>query len=311
MGKQKLITGLRIAFGVVLILLGAGLYLYPSVSEAVLNVQTDAAIAAFDETYGTVTDDDGTDGARGYYPLSDDSLYLQCLQYNVALLHSGQANLVDAFSYESMGISLTGIADDLFGYIEIPSMDVTLPLYLGASEANMAKGATVLGQTSLPIGGNGTNCVIAAHRGYRGSPYFREIERISIGDLVYITNPWGTLVYRAVAIDIISPHDVDAIKIQEGKDMVTLLTCHPYRSHGKQRYVVYCERTNTDAQAEVADDTTDDGYILASDGNAYATSSADIAREDFVRRVAGGFLLIVALLSFLSFILRGKKQDHE
>ena len=121
-------------------------------------------------------------------------------------------------------------------------MGVEMPLYLGASNENMANGAAVLSQTSIPIGGINTNAVIAGHRGYGGYSYFRYIEVLEEGDEVIITNLWKTLTYKVSEIRIVTPDDVDAILIQPGKDMVTLLTCHPYASGGKYRYLVFCER---------------------------------------------------------------------
>ena len=96
----------------------------------------------------------------------------------------------------------------------------------------------------LYTSGKNTNCVIAGHRGYHGAPYFREIERLNPGDKVYIKNPWEKLAYRVESIKIIYPDECDQIKIQKGKDMVTLVTCHPYKSHGRYRYLVYCVRDN-------------------------------------------------------------------
>ena len=101
-----------------------------------------------------------------------------------------------------------------------------------------------MGQTSLPVGQKDSNCVIAAHRGYRGIPYFRDIEQLKTGDQVIIRNPWERLDYRVTKIKVIDPYDMDKILIQKGKDMVTLITCHPYRGHGRYRYVVYCMRNH-------------------------------------------------------------------
>ena len=108
----------------------------------------------------------------------------------------------------------------------------------------MADGAAHLSQTSLPVGGNNTNCVIAGHRGYNGASYFRYITDLQVGDTVIITNLWETISYTVTSTDIIEPNDVSKILIQENREMLTLLTCHPYASGGRQRYVVYCERTN-------------------------------------------------------------------
>ena len=89
---------------------------------------------------------------------------------------------------------------------------------------NMRKGAAIMGQTSLPVGQKDSNCVIAAHRGYRGIPYFRDIEQLKTGDQVIIRNLWERLDYRVTKIKVIDPYDMDKILIQKGKDMVTLLT---------------------------------------------------------------------------------------
>lgn len=100
----------------------------------------------------------------------------------------------------------------------------------------------MLGNTSAPIGGDNTNCVIAGHRGWKGADYFRHIDKLTVGDEVVITTLWETLTYTVADIQIIQPHEIERIKIQQGRDLLTLLTCHPYASGGKQRYVVYCER---------------------------------------------------------------------
>lgn len=130
----------------------------------------------------------------------------------------------------------------MFGVISIPSLELELPLFLGAAYQHMADGAAHLSQTSLPIGGNNTNCVIAGHRGWGGAAYFRYITELQPGDEVIITNLWGEMTYTVIDTQIIAPNDVEQILIQEDRDMITLLTCHPYASGGKQRYLVYCER---------------------------------------------------------------------
>ena len=126
--------------------------------------------------------------------------------------------------------------------ISIPALELEMPLYLGATYQHMADGAAHLSQTSIPIGGENTNAVIAGHRGWGGAAYFRYVTELKPGDEVFITNLWGTLTYRVADTQIILPHEVDQILIQEGRDLLTLLTCHPYASGGKQRYLVICER---------------------------------------------------------------------
>lgn len=164
--------------------------------------------------------------------------------YNQRIYNEKQSGLVDLEACETPAVDLTayGIEDEIIGVLEIPAMELTMPVYLGASDAHLAAGAAVLGNTSAPTGGDNTNCVIAGHRGWRGADYFRHIDRLQVGDTVTLTNLWENLTYTVADIQIIQPHEVEKIKIQSNRDLLTLLTCHPYASGGKQRYVVYCER---------------------------------------------------------------------
>lgn len=171
-------------------------------------------------------------------------LWRDMLHYNNSLFTYRQRDLNSKSAYEVSQFKLTdyGLPSETFGVITIPKMELEMPLYLGASEANMANGAAVLSQTSIPIGGIGTNAVIAGHRGYGGYKYFKDIELLEVGDEVTITNLWETLPYKVVEIKIVSPDDVESILIQRQRDLITLLTCHPYASGGKYRYLVFCER---------------------------------------------------------------------
>ena len=138
----------------------------------------------------------------------------------------------------------------MIGYIKIDAMNIEVPLYIGANEENLRKAAVVLSQTSMPIGGENTNCVIAAHRGgYNGQAMFRDIEVLKQGDIIEITNLWETLQYEVAKCIVITPDDIDAVKIIPGQDMVTLVTCHPY-GNNYQRYVVYCTRVQDDGAAD-------------------------------------------------------------
>ena len=174
-------------------------------------------------------------------------LWADMVRYNETIYTQGQAGLSCEYDYQKPSFTLTqyGLADEVFGVISIPAMELEMPIFLGATEQHMAAGAAHLSQTSLPIGGENTNCVIAGHRGYNGASYFRYIGKLKVGDLVSVTNLWETLTYRVCEIKIIEPHDVTEILIQPGRELLTLLTCHPYASGGRQRYVVYCERVES------------------------------------------------------------------
>ncbi len=219
-----------LTLSIVLLLVGVGFIVYPPVAQWLYDRQAGEAIEEYE--------------AR----LDSDSIDLSALRaameaYNLDIYENGQVGFRDAWSYQTPSFDLTewGLPDNMVGYVRIPAMGVTLPIYLGASEENMALGAVHLSQTSLPIGGENTNSVIAAHRGWSAIAMFRDIEALSLGDEIYITNFWETLTYRVVETKVILPSDTDEVLIQEGRDMVTLITCHPYRSN-THRYAVYCER---------------------------------------------------------------------
>ena len=173
-----------------------------------------------------------------------EQLYEDMLNYNKKIYNENQNGLKDAWSYEqaTFNLSAYGIFDNVIAELRIPKINLDEPVYLGATWNNMGKGVAQLGQTSMPIGGENTNCVIAGHRGCSSGEFFLYIQDLNLGDKIYLDNFWGTLTYAVSKIDIIQPDDIDKILIQKDKDMITLITCHPY-PYNYQRYAVYCERT--------------------------------------------------------------------
>ena len=301
--------------GLFMVFFGIGVYLYPAVSDVYTKHRTNESIEEFYQKYQideTESEKKSTDSETeadteeiqsdplGRFP----ELYKEIVNYNQSIYENGQENFKDAWSYEQTPINIDGLEDGVFGYIEIPAMDdLKMPLYIGASYDNMDKGATVLGYTSIPIGGINTNSVIAGHRGWHKTSYFLYIENLTIGDKVYITNPWGKLTYRVESIDIIDPYDSDAVKIQKGKDMVTLVTCHPYMSHGKYRYVVYCVRdesgSNSDKVVINPSERISETPIKASDGTVYESSNKAIKEEKFLRTVSAAAIILMVIITIL------------
>ncbi|OUN19972.1 class C sortase [Pseudoflavonifractor sp. An85] len=227
--------------------------------------------------------------------------------YNLQLSQD-QSGLDSVDSYEAPGLNLEDYgmeADDAVGYVEIPAMDVTLPLYLGASRAHMNDGATVLGQTSMPIGGISTNCVIAAHRGWNGKAMFRDVELLQEGDLVYLTNLWETLTYQVTGISIIWPDEVKAVAIQPGQDMVTLLTCHPYIV-GTHRYLVFCQRVEDDTTTQPTATTTPDVQQAQAE-----VSQPAIQTEKHLQVFALGLSICTAVVLIYSMITTNPTKNRK
>ena len=217
---------------IILLVAGIGFFIYPIALKLVFDMRADKAIEQFEEIK--------TDESQNDMPYPE--LRKAMFKYNEDLYLSGQKGLIDQLSYEKPDFLLSdyGIDSDVLGYITIPKIDVKLPIYNGASNENMAKGATYLANTSLPVGGENTNCVIAAHTRYRGVHMFKRITELEVGDEIYITNFWETLTYRVVETKVIFPNDSQHIYIKPGRNLITLSTCHPYPQN-YQRYLVYAE----------------------------------------------------------------------
>lgn len=236
------------------ILLGVGLMLQPTVSRFLTEQKSTKTVQKFvqaaEAAAPAAPETSAAEPARAY-----PELYDAFLAYNQQLFAQGQSGLKDPFAYETPAFDLTGygLPNDVIAALWIPRLDLELPVYLGANAANMARGGALLGQTSMPLGGENTNTVIAAHRGYYGAEMLRNVQQIQIGDKITMTTPWDTLVYRVCELKIIQPDDINAVLIQPGRDLLTLTTCHPY-TQNTQRYLVIAEH---DPDAEVATHAAD------------------------------------------------------
>ena len=216
---------------IILFIVGLGFFAYPIVLREAFDIQVNKAIYQFEQL--KTTNDDNLLYAE---------LRRAMFEYNEKLYLSGQSGLIDQLSYEKPDFLLSdyGIDSDILGYITIPAIDIKLPIYNGASKENMAKGAAYLAHTSLPVGGENTNCVIAAHTRYKSIYMFKRITELNVGDKIYITNFWETLVYQVVETKVIDPNDSQNIYIKANRSLITLSTCHPSPDN-YQRYLVYAE----------------------------------------------------------------------
>lgn len=116
----------------------------------------------------------------------------------------------------------------IMGYIEIPAINIDLPIYHGTTGAAMEKGAGHMEGTSLPVGGIGTHAVISAHSGMASAKLFTDLDKLKLGDMFFITVCNQKLAYEVDNIAVVEPTDIDLIRIDTQQDYVTLLTCTPY-----------------------------------------------------------------------------------
>lgn len=291
----------RRRLGILLLLWGIMIYFYPTVSTILLNIHTKQEIAVFRETYsvGGKASEGNKQKQTETLQQNQDAVFQRIDQYNKRMYEEHQPGLITAEKDQEFHLLEELFISSCFGYIEIPAMDVTLPVYIGATQKHLANGAAILENTSFPIGGRNTNSVIIGHRGYRGAPFFREIERLSQGDEIYITNPWETLTYVVSEIAIISPDNREAVCIEQGKDGITLCTCHPYRSQGKYRYLVYCERQRENPEAAQAFEPSVPETMQTDDENRFllpvpSSSENDIEQEKLFRKT--GLIVVTASL---------------
>ncbi len=233
--------------------LGLGILLYPTFHGAMVDWKMEQDSQRFltrvevsDSNPESPSYQNGEDqtAAEATVPEQYPELWQDMAGYNQEIFQDGQAGLsgVDAYEVPSFCLADYGLDEEIFGVLSIPKLELSMPIYLGATNAHMAAGVAHLSQTSLPIGGRNTNCVLAGHRGWNGAAYFLYLPDLEPGDQVQLTNLWQTLNYQVVETKIIAPNQVEEIRIQENRDLLTLLTCHPPASGGKQRYLVICER---------------------------------------------------------------------
>ena len=116
----------------------------------------------------------------------------------------------------------------MMGYIDIPKIDIVLPVYHGISEKVLQSGVGHLPNTSLPVGGESSHAVLSGHRGLANAKIFTDLNKMEIGDVFYIKVLHHTFAYQVDQILTVLPSDTDALQIEKGKDYVTLVTCTPY-----------------------------------------------------------------------------------
>ena len=201
---------------VVLLLAGLSLLLYPTVSDYWNSFHQTRAIATYAET---VAELDNT---------QYDELWDAARRYNEALARQGSVlRLSEAQKkeYESL-LDVSGLG--IMGYIEIPEINCSLPIYHGTEESVLQIAVGHIEWSSLPVGGESSHCVISGHRGLPSAKLFTNLDQLEVGDTFTITVLDRTLTYEVDNISIILPTETDSLKVAEGKDYITLMTCTPY-----------------------------------------------------------------------------------
>lgn len=214
----------RVIIGYLFILLGIFMPLLAFTSMSYRELMANKNYASFKARDSQVTDD--------------------LIDYNKKVI-KGDSNIIDPFDNEDYvgAYDIKGIdKDEVFAYLIIPKLDMKKPIYLDATFDHLDWGVAQVEGTSLPLGGMSTRSVIAGHRGWWGDLMFYNVDKLEVGDEIFIDGRTGLLEYRVTGTDIISPSDWESILPVAGKDMVTLLTCHPKRPPRPKRLLINAER---------------------------------------------------------------------
>ena len=236
--KKNFVTLLLIVIGLV----GAGLIAYPTFADWWNSFHQSRAVASYMEAVTSL----------------DTSEYERILQsadrYNEQLARTGIQWQMDekanAAYLKELNVNETGI----MGYIDIPKISVTLPIYHGTDEAVLQIAIGHLSGTSLPVGGLGSHCVVSGHRGLPSARLFTDIDKLVEGDSFTMTVLNRTVTYEVDKIRVVEPTDLSDLRIEKGKDYCTLVTCTPYGINTHRLLVRGHRVANAQGEAQVVAD---------------------------------------------------------
>lgn len=267
---------------ILILVVGLSLMLYPSFSNWWNEAHQSRAIAAYSQEVSKLDEN------------RYDELWQQAWEYNRSLVGRENAYLLDdsqKAEYERL-LDVSGMG--IMGYIEIPSLKVSLPIYHGTEESVLQVAVGHLEWTSLPVGGKSTHCVLSGHRGLPSAKLFTDLDRLVVGDRFRLGVLDQVLTYEVDQILIVEPQDTEALLIEEGKDLCTLVTCTPYGIN-THRLLVRGHRVETEKDAK----------------NVRVTSDAIQIEPYLVAPVVAAPILLVLLLGLLIPRRRNKRRILE
>ncbi len=268
---------------------GVGIFVYPAVSNRLAERRQAEAIERYEADVTVLEPEEIEEQkarAREYNQnLTEDELHDPFLQGDQYVISSGYN---DVLNYNEDGI---------MAYVEIPCIDVNLPIYHGTSEEVLQKGAGHLAASSLPIGGEGTHSVISAHRGLPSAKLFTDLDEMEIGDVFYIHVLDETLAYQVDQIETVEPDELNSLRVVKGRDLVTLLTCTPYAVN-THRLLVRGTRIPYEEAREIQEEQEQNALPLW-------------LREYFTSIVVGIFFLALLITAVLLWRKRSRRKGKK
>ena len=201
---------------ILILLIGLSLMLYPSFADWWNSFHSSRAIASYEEQVANIDD------------AQYEELWNAARDYNQSLLHRPNDFILSDEQQEIYKSLLDFGGNGIMGYIEIPMIDVMLPIYHGTKESVLQIAVGHLDWTSLPVGGAGSHCVLSGHRGLPSARLFTDLDKLKVGDVFMLHVLNEILTYEIDQILIVEPQDTDPLLIEPGKDLCTMITCTPY-----------------------------------------------------------------------------------
>lgn len=280
------------AVGVLLVIVSIALVCYPFISNYLMSLNHQSSIVVYDDEIKN-TDSDKLE-----------KLYNEAVEYNKSLL--GNVIITDPFDpnfepqkdyeYEKL-INLN--SDGIMATVDIPKINLSLPVYHGTSKQVLESGAGHLQNTSLPVGGESTHSIITGHTGLSSAKLFTDLNLLAENDIFYINVLGRKLAYKVCKVYVVEPDDTKTLKVYEGEDFVTLITCTPY---GVNSHRLLVRGTRVELQeAEELLHTAD------------SPEESTWMREYKKALLAGAIILVVILVVFavVRLILKKRKTEKE
>ena len=278
--KEKVIIFLFI----LMIVVGLGIILFPLISNQVNEIHYQEVIGTYDDTVTQKTE------------IENNQMLIKAREYNSFL---SSTKIVDVFqnpvqTNSSEYLSILNVDDNgMMGYISIPKIDVRIPIYHGTSSDILQKGVGHLEGSSLPVGGESTHAILSAHRGLPSSRLFTDLDQLKEGDIFYIYVLDEVLAYQVDQVLVTEPSETEALKIVDGKDYITLVTCTPYAVN-THRLLVRGERIEYNKQVE--EQTVEDRSL----------STADIIL--YVSLVIAILLIVITIIAIVRYKQNKNRQ---
>lgn len=278
---------IRVIFCVIIFMTGLGIASYPFISNMVAQRHASQVVKDY-ETNVEEMDEEKIDAMKEAAKKYNEQLS------NVVSVDDENENNEQGESYAD----LLNIGESL-GYITIPKINVNLPIYNGTSQDVLSKGVGHMEQSSYPLGGESTHCVLTGHRGLPSAVLFTDLDKLEIGDEFYLHVLDEILAYKVDQIKVVEPNESGDLEIIDGKDYCTLVTCTPYAINS-HRLLVRGERTEYKGEQD------------KQTKNQMQTGALTKRIVDVWPWLLGAFLVAVLIESGIFFsILKHKKQDME